>query len=117
MPKNIFLFRAFLFAQCEILIYLYFVTETNQPTKKMKTIDNTSTAYMSAFAPVRLRIQMPAAKFATLRITKDGKQIRDGRTYKTENAMKSNRKSRPADAKMFAVSYLGKGFFNLTAIA
>jgi len=36
MPKNIFIFRAFLFAQCGILIYLYFVTETNQPTK-MKT--------------------------------------------------------------------------------
>jgi hypothetical protein len=37
MPKNIFIFSAFLFAQCEVLIYLYFVTETNQPTKNMKT--------------------------------------------------------------------------------
>jgi hypothetical protein len=37
MPKNNFIFRAFLFAQCESLFYLYLVTETNQPTKNMTT--------------------------------------------------------------------------------
>jgi len=42
MPKNNFIFRAFLFAQCGILIYLYFVTETNQPTKNMKKTIKTS---------------------------------------------------------------------------
>jgi hypothetical protein len=76
----------------------------------------TMTAYLSVTSPMRLRLGLNRAKFATLRISKDGKRIRDGRIYQTENGMRGNRGSRPSDAKMFSVSYLGKGFYSLTEI-
>jgi hypothetical protein len=80
------------------------------------TTQSTITAFLSMSAPIRLRIQLANHKFATLRISKDGKMIRDGRVYKTEKSMISNRGSRPAEAKMFSVNYVGKGFYQLSEI-
>ena len=77
----------------------------------------TITAHLSANAPLRLRSGLDRARFATLRISKDGKRIRDGRIYQTENGMRGNRGSRPSEAQMFAVTYLGKGFYTLAEIA
>jgi hypothetical protein len=83
----------------------------------MTTTESTITAFLSATAPHRLRVGLSTAKFATLRISKDGRRIRDGRIYQTENGMRANRGSRPSEAQMFTVSYLGKGFYALTEIA
>ena len=82
----------------------------------MTTTESTITAFLSATAPLRLRSGLDRSKFATLRISKDGKRIRDGRIYQTENGMRANRGSRPSDAKMFYVAYLGKRFYSLTEI-
>jgi hypothetical protein len=82
----------------------------------MTTTTNQITTIISPFAPIRLRILLDSSKFATLRISKDGKSIRDGRVYKTENSMRGNRASRPTEAKMFAVEYVGNRFFKLTEI-
>lgn len=82
----------------------------------MTTTQNQIIAFISPCAPLRLRTSLDSSKFATLRISKDGKFIRDGRVYKTERSMRDNRKSRPKEAKMFAVEYLGKQFFKLTEI-
>jgi hypothetical protein len=74
------------------------------------------TVFISPFAPVKLRTSLDRSKFATLRISKDRKSIRDGRVYGSEKSMKSNRGSRPTEAKMFSVEYIGSRFFKLTEI-
>ena len=79
------------------------------------TTTNIITARVSAYAPLRVRSGMRDAKFATLRIQKDG-TIRDGRIYKSENGMRANRESRPKEARMFVVKPLGQGYYELAEI-
>jgi len=76
-------------------------------------------AYTSQ-APAKLRIALKSGEFATVRFNESKGQIvttkeqgiawiRDGKTYSTENRMRSNRLSRPKNAKMIRVLAVGSG--------
>ena len=66
-----------------------------------------------------LRLKLARAKFATLRFTEKSGTIfvRDGKTYATENRMRSNLKGRPSTAKMVSIEKCAGGIIEFSEIA